>query len=243
MRQLLPPLGAALILLIVQTVPLTAQQETTTLGGAEAKIVHSEDLVHVLKVQGPTVNARATDFPDLHLQWYVVQDSSMGLVFQEPSGLKIDNQREYDADINLEALRSVHAFEIRALTFNVWDEHVGTFQTTYRADFEFEDEGDFDPRWVDFRGEDHRHLTSIIYISRVRHSDGSITEANTDPVHHIAEQIDGSYTPEPQEKDWEELLELWRKFLKQLEGWSPPASVTAASSGPASGGISNRQER
>lgn len=227
MRQLLSTVGATLILFIVQTVPATAQQETTTLGEKEATIVHSADGVQVLKTQGTEINARNQNFPGTYLQWYVVQDSSLGLVFRESSGLKIDNERDYDADIDLRALEGIEAIEIRAFTFNVWDEYVGSYRTTYRVNLAVEDEVSFDPRWYDLREEDHRHLTSIIFISRVRHPDGSISEANTEPVHHVAQEIDDSFTPGADEEDMEELLELWRKFLKQLQGSSLPGSVTA----------------
>lgn len=227
MRQHLSALGSALILLFTQIAPAAAQQETTTLGGEEATVVHSADGVQALKVEGPDINSRTQYGQDVQLQWYVVQDSSLGLVFREPGGLKIDNDRGYDADIDLRALEPVHAFEVRALTFNVWDEYAGSYRTTYRSSFASDGEDSFDPRWHDLRGEDHRHLTSIIFISRVRHPDGSISEANTDPVHHVAQQIDDSFTPGADQEDREELLELWRKFLKQLQGSSLPGSVTA----------------
>lgn len=230
MRRLAPALSLALMLASLMPANLAfAQEGTTTLGDAEADIVHSADGVEVLRVQGPDVNARTQSFgQDIHLQWYVVQDSSLGLVFREPSGLKIDNNRGYDADIDLKALEPVEAFEVKALTFNVWDEHAGTFRTTYRASFATKGENSFDPRWADLRDEGHRHLTSIIYISRVRHPDGSVSMANTDPVHHVAQQIDDSYKPAAErEEDLEDLLELWREFLKRLQGWTPPGSVTS----------------
>lgn len=237
MRRLVPVLGFAVGLLLgtsSQAVPQTA-----TLGGEDATIVHSADGVQVLKVQGPEINARDENFPGVHLEWYVVQDSSLGLVFRKPSGLKIDSNRGYDGDIDLRAVEAVDAFEVKALTFHAWDEHAGTFQTTYRSGFEAEGERSFDPRWVDLRDEDNRHLTSIIYISRVRYPDGEITVANTDPVHHVAQQIDHSYTPQAErEQDLEELLELWREFLKRLQGWTPPGSVTSGlDAGEASGAI------
>lgn len=230
MRRLLPALGCAFLLTFLpQAPPALAQQERTTLGGEEARIVHSTDRVQVLKVEGTEINSRTENFPGVHLDWYVVQDSSLGLVFRGPSGLKIGNQRRYDGDIDLRALDPVTAFELTALTFSIWDEHVGTFHTSYRVNFEAEDEESFDPRWLVFQNEDHRHLSSIIYISRVRHSDGSISVANTAPVHHIAQMIDEGYTPEPEQEDLENLLELWREFLKRLQGWSPPATSTSAS--------------
>lgn len=200
-----------------------------TLGGEDATIVRSSDGVVVLKTQGPDVNSRTQNRQNVRLNWYVVQDSSLGLVFREPSGLKIDNKRGYDADIDIRALAPVRAVEVTAITFNVWDEYAGSFQTTYRVSLSSDDETSFDPRWWDVRDEDHRHLTSIIYISRVRHPDGSISAANTDPVHQVAQSIDGSYTPDAEtRRDLDELLRLWREFLKRLQGWAPPGAVSTA---------------
>lgn len=237
MRRFVPAFGFAVTLLL--GVPFQAVSQSTTVGGEDATSVHSADGVQVLKVPGPEINARDENYPGVHLEWYVAQDSSLGLVFRKPSGLKIDSNRGYDGDIDLRALEAVDAFEVKALTFDAWDQHAGTFQTTYRSGFEGEDERSFDPRWVDLRDEDDRHLTSIIYISRVRYPDGDITVANTDPIHHVAQKIDDSYTPQAErEEDLQELLELWRELLKRLQGWTPPGSVTSdLEVGEASGAI------
>jgi len=78
----------------------------------------------VLEFSGPKVG---TDYGSKDLPrhvWIIVQDSSMGVVFTEPSGLKLRNDiRALDADLVLVALDPIMAVRLYMFVFDIWGEN------------------------------------------------------------------------------------------------------------------------
>lgn len=120
--------------------------------------------------------------------WYMVQDSSLGIVFRKRSGIK-GSGRSLDGDIDLEALTNVRAIEIRAVTFNVWREFTGTVSGTWGGWREAGDTFSYNPLWTDYLSPGHKQLISIIFVARVLYEDGSITEADLQPVLDVSRRF------------------------------------------------------
>lgn len=204
---------------LLATFTLEAQQEDTTsvidLGGESVQVVGEQDGVVVFWGYGSRPR-RLSSAPAP--RWYMVQDSSLGVVFKEPSGLKVDSDGGFNGDIDVRALQEIHALEIRALTFNVWNEYAGGYRVTYQRIMDPGDENGFDPSWYDFRNESQKHLISLVYVSRVRLADGTIVKADTEPLETTARSIDPEYESTTSEQNLDDLLRLWREFLRQLRG-------------------------
>jgi len=150
----------------------------------------------VIESQGPQLFGRREFYrpvPPLQLRnrWLVVQDSTFGLVFTEPSGVK-PNLGRYDGDVYLRALVGVTAIEVRALVLNVWGELVGYLSVTVLAERQGGDTWDLHPRWPDEQGRTHEHRTSIIWINRVMFDDESILEADMGSVAAAWKHVTGS---------------------------------------------------
>ena len=140
----------------------------------------------VIETVGPALFGRREFYrpvPALRLRsrWVMVQDSTFGLVFTQPSGVKPDLQ-SYDADVYLRALESVAAVEVRALVFNVWGELAGYLGVTVLMERTAGESWDVHPRWRDVKAPTHEHRTSIMWIHRVMFDDESILEADIAPV-------------------------------------------------------------
>src|SRR5689334_24901144 len=59
----------------------------------------------------------------LELQWLMVRDSSLGIIFREPVGAKgvyDEPWYRYSSNMKMLAVKDVRAFEVRLLTFNIW---------------------------------------------------------------------------------------------------------------------------
>lgn len=194
-------LVAALVLTFfaLPALPSAAQaQEYVPLGDDSARVVTRVEDAVVLKCQGERV-ASAPPQAQLRHEWYVVQDSSMGIVFTECSGLKASPKSRYDGDVDIRALTAVQALEVRSATFDAWRDFTGT-KEMFRWVLLIEgDTDDFDPRWSDVWDTADEHLISVTYVSRVMMLDTetlerSIREADITPVLEIASKIDRSVT-------------------------------------------------
>src|SRR4051794_36313095 len=65
----------------------------------------------------------------LELQWVMVTDSTLGIVFAAPvgaSGFYDDPWFRYESNMKMRAIVPVQAFEVRILTFDVWHQFTGT---------------------------------------------------------------------------------------------------------------------
>lgn len=134
----------------------------------------------------------------LELEWIVVTDSTLGVVFDGPVGAKGTYDKpwfRYGVDVRITALDSVVAFEARVITFNVWGEFTGTLSFTQLEDFKAGQRKSFDRVWGIY-GESQlrQHFTSIAYIARVRFADGRTVEADPTPALTAAKAIQGSIT-------------------------------------------------
>lgn len=114
----------------------------------------------------------------LRYQWYMVQDSSLSLVFEEPSGIR----GALNADLDLQALARIRAFEVRAMVFSVFDEPLRTLSFTTIEDLEEGKKVNYNPTWYDLFDESSRVYSSVMWVSRVRLEDGTIIVADTEPV-------------------------------------------------------------
>lgn len=175
------------------------QVEVVDLDGEAAEVIDRIGSAIVLKAEGDgipgTGPGTAPNRPKLNYEWYMVQDSSLGVVFREPSGVKFNTRDyEYDGDIDLKSLVGIHAVEVRVVTFNVWREVSGTGSTTRILLSEDDNNFNLDPRWDGSNL--HKHYYSITYISKVRYADGTVVEADIDPVLRTARRISGDITEE-----------------------------------------------
>ena len=135
----------------------------------------------------------------LELEWYVVNDSSLGIVLDGAVGAAsfYDNPwHRYIVDARVLALDSVAALEVRVMTFNVWKDFTGTLTFTQLEDLRPGQRKNFNGLVYGLYGESQlrAHTTSIAYVARVRRRDGRTTVASVEPVLRIARQIQASIT-------------------------------------------------
>ena len=86
----------------------------------------------------------------LELEWFMVNDSSLSIVFDAPVGAKGDEDNgvyRYQVDMHMLALAPIKAFEVRIVTFNVWRQFTGTLSFTQLEDLEPGQTKTFERRW------------------------------------------------------------------------------------------------
>ena len=152
-----------------------------------------------------TISGRSS----LELEWFMVNDSSLSIVFDEPVGAKgkwDDGSYTYQVDMHMRALALVRAFEVRIVTFNVWRQFTGTLSFTQLEDLESGQDKSFDRQWgyhVESRVRGHR--TSIAYVARVMLENGEIVVADPELVLKMATEIQESVTLQDLEPEVEPL--------------------------------------
>jgi hypothetical protein len=127
----------------------------------------------------------------LNARWIVIQDSTMGVVFTEPSGVKA-NPPNYDGDVDLRALTRIVAVEVRALLFNVWGDFTGQVTTTRLLDAKLGEAWAMDPRWVDLPRSSNEHQTSIMWVHRAMYEDETWSEAAQNVISEAIRLVTGS---------------------------------------------------
>jgi len=105
----------------------------------------------------------------------IVQDSTLGVVFTEPSGV-FRSGGAYNGDVDLRALQGIHAVEVTALTIDVWGDLGKLVSITRIRPQEADSDWNYDPIWSDIGATAHIHQSSIMWISRVMYADRSTRE-------------------------------------------------------------------
>jgi hypothetical protein len=128
----------------------------------------------------------------------VVVDSTLGLVFEGPAGARASGSPaspEIKLDADLRALAPIAAYEIRLITFDVWRRHTATLIYSRLQDMKPGDKKGVKRTWGGLSPSDARlQLTSIAYISKVRHQDGRTVVADPAPVLRAAQVISAAIT-------------------------------------------------
>lgn len=135
------------------------------------------------------------EHPTLRNRWIIVQDSTMGVVFTGPSGVKI-NPPDYDGDVNLVALTGVVAIEVRALLFNVWGDFTAHVGATRLVAEQIGETWTMDPRWsgVPTPGGDYR--TSLMWVHRVMFRDETVFVADPAVIEAAVRRLTGAAVPD-----------------------------------------------
>ncbi len=157
---------------------------TTQASGGSVKIPHGLGVV----------SSRST----LELQWVMVTDSSLGLLFDGPvgaSGVFDDPWYRYSADMHMRALQSIAAFEVRILTFDIWHQFTGTLSFSQLEDLATNQKKNFGRVWGIYGESQLRdHFISVAYVAKVRYADGRTVIADPTPALKAAQAIQGSVT-------------------------------------------------
>ena len=134
----------------------------------------------------------------LELEWFMVNDSSLSIVFSAPVGAKGDEDNgvyRYQVDMHMLALAPVKAFEVRIVTFNVWRQFTGTLSFTQLEDLRSGQSKKFERRWgYHVQSQLRGHRTSIAYVARVMLQSGEIVIADPELVLKLAKEIQESVT-------------------------------------------------
>lgn len=192
------PFTLALIFGYLSAAPLSGQQYAfggQAEGGVEVARVGS---AIIIESEGPRLFRTGPiilEHGSLHNRWLTVQDSTMGVVFTEPSGVKM-NSAEYDGDIDLRALKRVIAVEVRALLFNVWGDYTGQVTATRLVQAGEGQGWAMDPRWVDMERPAAEHRTSVTWIHRVMFADETTIQAQPEVLRDAVERLTGKSLPE-----------------------------------------------
>jgi len=190
-------LGAtALLFLAAGPTAVQAQSNEFGSGGDAAVEIARVGAARVLEAVGPPLFGRREFYrpvPPLELRhrWVVVQDSTSGVVFTAPSGVKQDLDT-YVADVHLRSLQGIRAIELRSLVFNVWGELSGYLGTTVLTERRPGDRWDLQPRWRSDDLPTQGHRTSILWVNRVMFDDESILEADLEPIAAAWSRVTGS---------------------------------------------------
>jgi hypothetical protein len=170
----------------------------------EPRIVDRDGTALILEAEGPALDGPREFFYrpsppfDVNNRWIMVQDSTFGVVFAQPSGVK-GGIGGYAGELFLEARANVRAVEVRALAFNLWGEYAGHLAVTVLVDRGEGERWEIHPTWAAPNIPMHEHRTSIVWINRVMFDDESVLEADLAPVGRAWEHVTGS--------DWEGLVE------------------------------------
>ncbi len=172
---------------------LAAQDFRFEGGSGGARTIDRSGTALVVEAAGPPLFGQREFYRpvpplDLRHRWIVVQDSTFGVVFSQPSGLRGDLE-SYSGDLYLRALAAVRAVEVRALVFNVWGDPAGHLAVTVLVERGAGERWEIHPRWSDVEGPAHEHRTSIVWIHRVMFDDESILEAEMTPVARAWEHV------------------------------------------------------
>jgi len=134
----------------------------------------------------------------LELQWIMVTDSSLGLIFDGPvgaSGVFDDPWYRYSADMRMKALQSIAAFEVRILTFDIWHQFTGALSFSQLEDLTPNQQKNFGRVWGIYGESQLRdHFISIAYVAKVRYLGGKTVIADPTPALKAAQAIQGSVT-------------------------------------------------
>jgi hypothetical protein len=106
-------------------------------------------------------------------QWYMVQDSAIGAVFAEPSGVAAQGDH-YAGQIHLLATESIHGFRVNVAVFNVWKEFIATLSLTELFVFREGDSVTLDPMWRDWWRQGSQQLYSVAWVDRTLQRDGTV---------------------------------------------------------------------
>ncbi len=182
--------------LLSATVGVEAQEFRFEGPSGDAREVGRDGTAVIVEADGPALFGQREFYrpvPPLELRhrWILVQDSTFGVVFAQPSGLKGD-LASYEGDLYLRALAGVSAVEVRALVFNVWGDPAGHLAVTVLVERGAGERWEIHPRWSEVVGPAHEHRTSIVWIHRVMFDDESILEADLRPVGLAWEYVTGS---------------------------------------------------
>jgi hypothetical protein len=134
----------------------------------------------------------------LSLQWTMVIDTSLGLIFDAPVGARGINDEgyyRYVADMKMNAIKAVSAFEVRILVFNVWKDFEGVLSFSQLEELKPGQKKGFERVWGYYTESKLRdHYVSLAYVSRVRFADGTTIIADTAPILRAAQAIQASVT-------------------------------------------------
>lgn len=176
---------------------LAAQDYDFEEGGVQARQIGRDGTAVIVEAEGPALAGPREFFYrpsppfDVNSRWVLVQDSTFGVVFSQPSGVRGELDG-YAGDLYVRALAGVRAVEVRALVFNVWGDPAGHLAVTVLVERGAGERWEFHPRWSGVEGPSHEHRTSIVWINRVMFDDESILEADLAPVAKAWEYVTGS---------------------------------------------------
>jgi hypothetical protein len=165
--------------------------------GWDARVVARDGTASIIEAQGPPLDGPREFFYrpsppfDVSSRWVVVQDSTFGVVFSQPSGVR-GGLGGYVGDLYVGALAEVRAVEIRSLVFNIWGEYAGHLAVTVLVDRAAGEQWEIHPTWSGVTAPLHEHRTSIVWINRVMFADQSVVEADLAPVGRAWEHVTGT---------------------------------------------------
>ena len=189
--------GVVIGLALAVRAPLSAQDYVFESGEVGVALERLGSAI-VVEAEGPRLFRTGPiilEHSALRNRWIVVQDSTMGVVFTEPSGVKVSSP-DFDGDVDLRALTGVVAIEVRALLFNVWGEHSGYVTVTRLVEQRIGETWAMDPRWTDVDGPAGEHRTSIMWVHRVMFDNESIFEADLAVVEGAARKLTNRRVPD-----------------------------------------------
>ena len=188
-----PSWGVATCLLLLATWSETSAQAPVEVIGTATVSYASGGSVKISRGMGG-VSARSS----LELEWFMVNDSTLDIIFSEPVGAKGDEDDgwySYEVDMKMLAIRPVKAFEVRVITFNVWGEFTGTLSFTQLEDLSAGQKKGFKRTWGLLSESSLRpHRTSITYVAKVMLYDGTVIVADPMPALTLAQRIQEDVT-------------------------------------------------
>lgn len=196
--------SAALFVLMSANAALGQEpDELAELGGTEVPVVVRSGSAVVLLSEGPLLPSSGGYRTGVSYRWFVVQDSTTGVIFRKRGGFKSEGSgARFDGDIDVRTIREIMAIEFGVATFNIWNEFTGAWFVTEIRSSKDGDDFNLNPRKYPCRADEDsptglvcysmsKHYTSVLWVSRVRYADGTVVLKDVQPVLDAVQTFSG----------------------------------------------------
>jgi hypothetical protein len=198
--------GLAPVALLSLLLPLTASALAAQDKNPKVTQIASRGSAIALAGPGAVPGSDLPPFRDsnLPLSWMMIVDSSLGVVPDELAGGRPDVKAGLYAlklGVKLRAFKDVVGVELSFVTFNIWNRFTGVFRASEVVDIKRSQTRGMKLFWYGMDKADlNVYQTSILYISRVRLSDGTVIVADRSLVLDMAKRIETNFTDQDLDK-------------------------------------------
>ena len=145
---------------------------------------------------GIVVNSAST----LHREWYALNDTSMGVVFEGTPGITTSYSKSYlyKTSYSIKPTEDLSAINVVFVLYDVFGNHISNLSTLEVQDLREGVPYKFTAQWSATENNVSRYLYCIAYVSKARTASGKVYIADLEPVIQLALLI----SPNSKEEDF-----------------------------------------